>query len=247
MGAAWWHPGALAALAALAAALGAYELGTLYAPTGLRISRVASALLAAGLVARWAFEAPAQVWVDLTLGLLAGVTLLRQLARPAAQGRFTGWAITLAAAIYAGGLLGFGVALRRLPHGFLWVLLALGVTWACDTCAYLVGRRFGRHGFMTHISPRKTAEGALAGLAGTIAAVALFVPFLPIAAWQVVPLGAGWAVAAQAGDLVESMVKRDLGVKDSSSFIPGHGGILDRIDSLLFVAPAVFAVARLAG
>ena len=153
------------------------------------------------------------------------------------------WGLALVAAIYTGGLLGFGVMLRQLPSGFAWVLLALVVTWACDTAAYLVGRAVGKRPFMQQISPRKTVEGAIAGLVGGVVAAVAFVPFLPMTWWQAPLLGVAWSIAAQSGDLVESMMKRDAGVKDSGTLIPGHGGMLDRIDSLLFVAPAVFAAA----
>ena len=97
---------------------------------------------------------------------------------------------------------------------------------------------------MTHISPRKTWEGVAGGTAASIAVTAAFLPFLPIEGWQVVPLGLAWAAAAQTGDLVASMIKRDAGAKDSGRVIPGHGGMLDRVDGLLFVVPAVFAAAH---
>lgn len=230
---------------ALAAAAIAFEIGTIYAASGLRVSRGAGALLAAGLVARWAIAPEYRDWVDLAIGVVAAYTLLRQLWHPRMYGRFASWGLALASAVYAGGLLGFVVLLRGLPEGFWWVALALAVTWAYDTFGYLVGRGLGRHGFMTHISPRKTWEGVAGGLLAVIIVVGAFAPVLGYAWWLAVPLGLLWSLAAQAGDLVASMLKRDTGQKDSGRLIPGHGGMLDRLDALLFVAPAVFAFARL--
>ena len=243
---AWWHPVALAVIGALAAALAAFEIGSMYAARGLRTVPVVGAALAAGLVVRWAVEAPHRGWVDLALAVLALALLLGQLWLRWREGRFLCWGLAVASAVYVGGPLGLAVRLRGLPEGFIWVLLVLVVTWAYDTGAYLVGRAFGRHGFMTHISPGKTWEGVAGGSVAAVGATAAFVPFLPIEWWQVVPLGLAWAVAAQAGDLVESVIKRDTGHKDSGAVIPGHGGMLDRIDSLLFVVLAVFAFARFA-
>ncbi len=247
MALAWWHPLALAALAALAAALIAFEMGTMYAASGLRVSRGAGALLAAGLVVRWAVAPPNQAWVDLALGVIAAYTLLRQLWHPRMYGRFTSWGLAAATGLYAGGLLGFAVLLRGLPNGFLWIALTFAVTWAYDTLAYLVGRTLGRRAFMAHVSPRKTWEGVAGGMLGAIAAAAAFAPWLGYAWWLAIPLGVLWGAAAQAGDLTASMLKRDTGQKDSGRLIPGHGGVLDRLDGLLFVAPAVFAFAWLAG
>ena len=231
---------------ALAAAVIAFEMGTMYAVSGLRVSRGAGALLAAGLAARWAISPEHRHWADLAIGVVAAYTLLRQLWHPRMYGRFTSWGLATACAVYAGGLLGFVVLLRGLPNGFLWVALALSVTWAYDTFGYLVGRSVGRRGFMTHISPRKTWEGVAGGLLAAIAVAAGFAPVLGYAWWLALPLGCLWSLAAQSGDLVASMLKRDTGQKDSGRLIPGHGGMLDRLDALLFVAPAVFAFARLA-
>lgn len=230
---------------ALAAAVIAFEMGTMYAISGLRVSRGAGALLAAGLVARWAIAPEHRLWADVAIGVIAAYTLLRQLWHPRMYGRFTSWGLALASAVYAGGLLGFLVQLRDLPDGFWWVALALAVTWAYDTCGYLVGRSLGRHGLMTHISPRKTWEGVAGGLLAAIIVVGAFAPLLNYPWWLAIPLGFLWSLAAQAGDLVASMLKRDTGQKDSGRLIPGHGGMLDRLDALLFVAPAVFAFARL--
>jgi phosphatidate cytidylyltransferase len=120
-----------------------------------------------------------------------------------------------------------------------WILLLVLAVWSYDTGAYLVGRRFGRARFLTHLSPSKTYAGLVGGIAATVAVVALLLLGLgqgPLHALALGPLAAG---AAQAGDLAESAIKRAAGAKDSSNLIPGHGGILDRIDSFLFAAPIV--------
>jgi phosphatidate cytidylyltransferase len=122
------------------------------------------------------------------------------------------------------------------------VLYMFVVIWAGDICAYLVGRPFGRVPFFARISPRKTWEGALAGLAGSLLAGWGFAHwiFKTGSANTVVLVPAWIAVAGQVGDLVESAIKRGANQKDSSSLLPGHGGFLDRIDSLLFAAPALW-------
>jgi phosphatidate cytidylyltransferase len=121
-----------------------------------------------------------------------------------------------------------------------WIMSLVLVVWAFDTFAYFAGRRFGRHGFMPHISPSKTVEGVIGG-----AVAAAIVGALLVAAFGrpwLAGLGLGLLVgaAAQAGDLAESMLKRAAGAKDSGNLIPGHGGMLDRIDSFLFAAPVAY-------
>jgi len=165
-------------------------------------------------------------------------------------------AVTLLGLVWIGWTSTHLVLLRELPwragapyaDGARFVLLAFFVTWACDTGAYAFGRAFGRVRPWTAISPRKSVEGALGGLAAAVAAGfvarAWFAPFLsPLDA---LALGLLAGVFAQVGDLVESLLKRDAGSGDSSDLIPGHGGILDRFDSLYFAAPLVHAYLVLA-
>jgi phosphatidate cytidylyltransferase len=120
-----------------------------------------------------------------------------------------------------------------------WIVLLILAVWSYDTGAYLVGRRFGRERFLSHISPSKTYAGLVGGIVTTSVVVGLMLVGLgqtPIHALLLGPLS---ALAAQAGDLAESMLKRAAGAKDSGTLIPGHGGMLDRVDSFLFAAPVV--------
>jgi phosphatidate cytidylyltransferase len=120
-----------------------------------------------------------------------------------------------------------------------WILLLVLAVWSYDTGAYLVGKNFGRTRFLTHISPSKTIEGLVGGVVATTGVVALLLWALGQQPLHALALGPLAAFAAQVGDLAESMIKRAAGVSDSGTLIPGHGGILDRVDSFLFAAPVV--------
>ncbi len=139
--------------------------------------------------------------------------------------------------------------LPPLSAGSRLLLLLFVVIWAGDICAYLVGRPLGRTPFFARISPRKTWEGAVAGLAGSLLAGWGFAyGFRRTADLKMVLLLSAWiAVAGQIGDLVESAIKRGADQKDSGSLLPGHGGFLDRIDSLIFAAPALWLALVLLG
>lgn len=124
-----------------------------------------------------------------------------------------------------------------------WTVLTVFIAiWVCDSAAYFAGRAFGKHKLFERVSPKKTWEGAVAGFLGAVAAFLLMkfiaLPYLTVG--QSVICGFIVGIFGQLGDLVESLLKRDAGVKDSSSLIPGHGGILDRFDSILFVSPLLF-------
>ncbi|MBI3913752.1 MAG: phosphatidate cytidylyltransferase [Chloroflexi bacterium] len=150
------------------------------------------------------------------------------------EGWLAGWALTIAGALYIGGLGAYLFALRALPNGMTWTALALFTTWATDTFAFAVGTTLGRHPFFPHISPKKTWEGALGGLAGAVLAAYGIGSAIGWDGGQSVFFGAGIALAGMIGDLAESLIKRQVGAKDSGVIVPGHGGALDRLDSLLF-------------
>ncbi len=153
------------------------------------------------------------------------------------------WGLTLAGTLYIGWLLSHLVGLRDLgDSGREWVLLALLVTFSSDTAAFFGGRAVGRHPMAPAISPGKTWEGVAAGLLGGIAAGLLltYLLALPLSPGQAILLGALVSRAGQLGDLAESRLKRSAGVKDSGGLLPGHGGILDRLDSVVFTGPVVY-------
>ncbi len=146
------------------------------------------------------------------------------------------WFATLAPALYVGGLLAYFLLLRALPAGEYWVRAVFLCTWTADIAAFFVGRRWGRTKLAPRLSPHKSWEGAVAGvLAAGVAALLLGAlwPATGRPLWQVAGLGVLIGVAAPAGDLCESFIKRQLGAKDSSRLLLGHGGLLDRLDSLL--------------
>lgn len=139
-----------------------------------------------------------------------------------------------------GGLVSLA-AIRNLPDGGWWTVVALVVTWGNDTSAYFAGRFLGKHKLYPEVSPNKTWEGFFGGMAGSIGMLliqrALFFPSLNVG--DCVVLGVLGGVLGPAGDLCESMLKRAYGVKDSGNILPGHGGMLDRVDALIFNAPMV--------
>jgi phosphatidate cytidylyltransferase len=132
-----------------------------------------------------------------------------------------------------------GAPLESLGAERAWILLLILAVWSYDTGAYLVGKQFGREKFLMHISPSKTYAGLVGGVVATTVVVAVFLWALGQNPLHALALGPLAALAAQAGDLAESMLKRAAGAKDSSDLIPGHGGMLDRVDSFLFAAPVV--------
>jgi phosphatidate cytidylyltransferase len=154
---------------------------------------------------------------------------------------------TLLGVVYVGGLLGCGSLLRDASNGRELVFFVTLTTWAGDIGAYYVGSRLGRRPLAPSVSPKKTVEGALGGVAATVLVAALgsggIWPRLPVmtAVW----VGALLAVVGMLGDLAESAVKRAAGVKDSGTIIPGHGGALDRLDSVTFACPVLYGLAWL--
>jgi phosphatidate cytidylyltransferase len=144
--------------------------------------------------------------------------------------------------LYPAGFLLLAPLLRAAPQGFAWVVLLVAITFATDTAAFFVGRAFGRRKLAPSISPSKTWEGAIGGVAGALIAGQVCHLFLnySVGIFGILLLSAFAAVAGQLGDLAESRVKRTAGVKDSGVIMPGHGGILDRLDSIVFNLAVVY-------
>ncbi len=169
------------------------------------------------------------------------VLLADQVFRRNRPGSVSSWAGALAGPLYIGLGLSFFLRMRLLDSGDLRVLIVLGGTWISDSGAYFVGRARGRRKLAPAISPNKTWEGVWGGVIAGVPAVWLSSwLLLGLPHWQGIVLGIVLVAAATVGDLAESVIKRQVGVKDSSTLIPGHGGMLDRVDSLLFAAPTVY-------
>ena len=266
----------LAALLAVTSAIAAWELFRLAHGTGLTpfddIGIAIAGLIPLVVHARFLglYDAGG-VLGPISLGVLC-LLLLLALAiwtRGPAGKPLGAVASTAFGAAYTGGMLSYGYAIRYHDYAFapaalpiggrtftvasggLLLLLPILLTWASDIGAYAVGRTFGRNKLIPSVSPGKTVEGAIGGLAASMLIAWVYTRFVLHPAtrldfrWQ--PLGALFfgalvSVAAQVGDLVESLLKREAGAKDSSHLIPGHGGVLDRIDSLLFVLPVAYVV-----
>jgi phosphatidate cytidylyltransferase len=154
----------------------------------------------------------------------------------------------MAGILYIGWMLSYWVQLRGLEDGRELVFLAMFTTFASDTSAFFIGRTWGKHALVPAISSGKTWEGAIGGLLSSIAAsfIISVIFTLPFSYWQIALVGLIISVFAQLGDLVESLLKRNTGVKDASKLIPGHGGILDRLDSLIFTGVIVYYFVELA-
>jgi phosphatidate cytidylyltransferase len=257
----------IVALALVLAALGGREADRLLAGTGrptlaggvvagavVLVLAAALPLLArdaapgnAGMLARLAGVAPGLVVVAL------GVAAFTR--RDPAAG-FAAWSATAFGALYVGLLSSLawlaaaaapasmsmdGATGTLLGDGRAWPLLLVAVVWSYDTGAYLVGRTLGRHSFLPWISARKTVEGVVGGLMAATLTTAPVLALIGRSPVEALILGPLLGAAAQAGDLAESLLKRAAGARDSGTLIPGHGGILDRIDSFLFAGPSLVA------
>jgi len=237
--------GALAVFIAVLAA--AHEMAALQEAAGSAVARM-PALAGSGLIVAGAWGGGVQ---GLAAGLAAAFTLT--FAWMVLSGKVKG-----AVAVLSGGLFCLLYPVWSLSHLILYLdsgsgrralLFLLLCVWVCDSAAYYVGSALGRRKLAPQISPNKTIAGAVGGTLGA-AGTAILLKWLNLVPWSIFfALGAGLCIAvlAQIGDLAESMVKRDAGVKDSGSLIPGHGGILDRVDALFFAVPALYYTLLLSG
>jgi phosphatidate cytidylyltransferase len=251
----------LLALVLLATVGGIVELAGILTRAGLPGFWPAAYAAGCLLVLDRAFPSLGIGWA--TLGALVLLGLVRALFQHSADGAgletqpaaVAGWAATVAAPLYVGMPLGLAYQLRlfedglgpvatlaglELTRGHVWIALALALTFSCDSAAYLVGRFLGRRPLLPRISPKKTVEGTAAGVVGAAAATLLLAPLLDLGIGWALLIGLAGGAAAILGDLAESLLKRAAGVKDSGRLFPGHGGLLDRLDSLLFVFVVVY-------
>ncbi len=252
----WWPPTTFL-LAGLVVALAISELFAMFRHGGYA-PRLIEGIAIGWLICVAAFFSP---FAPFNLGLsVVFVTalgaLISEIARRDRKTSLLSWALTFAGSYYVAGLLSSYLLLRQLetplvggwlafaqiPPGAAWVFFTLAITWLQDTGAYFVGRAMGRTQMAPALSPKKSWEGFAGGMASSIITALLCVPLLglPITWLEAVILGIAAGVFGPLGDLAESLIKRQVGVKDSGFIIPGHGGILDRIDSILFTGPIVY-------
>jgi len=239
---------------ALVVVLGSYELYNMTHHAGHRPLIAIS--IGLNLLFLVAAMFPQQRLLLLESGLSAAlfISFFWLLFRKRLDGAMVDWALSLAIPIYLGWPMSLALLLRGyqvgwpLPRGAWWVLLILFGVWGFDSAAFFFGRYFGRHKLAPSISPGKTWEGVLGGMLLSIVAALLFtVKPLGVPWYLAIVLGIWLGAAAVIGDLAESLIKRQTHVKDSGQFMRGHGGMLDRVDSLLFGVIAVYAFARLVG
>jgi phosphatidate cytidylyltransferase len=245
----------LALFLAALAALGAWELFRMSRLRDVRAFDTIGMTLAAGIPL--ATHLVRIGWIDRPLAA-GGVVMIAVLGlavwgRTSEERPLESVAITLFGAFYCGGTLAFGYSLRHhpwvvgAPAGTVLLLYPLTVTWAADIGAYFIGRRFGGRKLMPSVSPGKTVAGGIGGLAAAVMVGLLYNLLVlrpnaqvALAPWTAAAFAVLVGIAAQVGDLAESLIKREAGVKDSSHLLPGHGGILDRLDSIYFVLPVSY-------
>ncbi|MFH0941432.1 MAG: phosphatidate cytidylyltransferase [Chloroflexota bacterium] len=237
----WWFT-ALMALAGLLAAWEFYRLvSRAKAPTMTRFGLIFVLLFIASPNLGFGDFSTIQSRLLVIAVMLSLVWLL---IRPQKETAFASWVWSLGGVIYLGLLLSHVVALRGLENGRDWVFFALITNTFSDSTAYLVGKTWGRRRLAPNISPKKTWEGVAGGIIGAvIGGTALFYLLEFLAGFglgQALVLSVFISLAGQLGDLVESLFKRNMGAKESSNLLPGHGGFLDRIDSVVFVSVLVY-------
>jgi phosphatidate cytidylyltransferase len=257
VGAAWIGGWVLAIILAAVAVLAARELFLMADRKGSRALMTAGMAGSAGFVLAGALQpalGPTGPAYAAVLPLLVLATLTLAIWRRGVAGDpLRAAAVTVFGAAYTGALLAFALFLRHLPgvtipwHGMALVFAPVLLTWVSDSSAYFAGRTWGRRKLIPAVSPGKTVEGAIGGVIGTVLAAVLYarlieqIPGLTMPLHLAIAFGLLITVTGQVGDLAESLLKRDAGVKDSGTFLPGHGGALDRVDSLLFTLPVAYA------
>ncbi len=232
--------------------IGLWEFYRMMEAKGLKPYRAMGIL--SGLALSWYVFFQQGVYANLLMTVIFIGIMILELGRKERGLAVYHISVTLFGVFYIGWLGSHLILLRELPHlkgldyslGFSFVIVTFALTWCYDTGAYFVGIYLGRHKLFPSISPGKTIEGAIGGVLGSLVGIfvarAVMAPYLTVVASVGLALGA--SVVGQLGDLCESMIKRDVKIKDSSRTIPGHGGVLDRFDSLLFTAPLIYYVLK---
>ncbi len=214
------------------AVVGTWEFHKLLSPIIATPPLILSIALTLGLSISGQFEG-AYLLIALGAALLASLAwqIVQQVRHKDMNSQFLG----LAGPFYIGVPLSLAILLRDQTDGRDWLLVAILATFAIDTGAYAVGKLIGKHTLAPRISPRKTWEGVIGGLLGGVGAAfgLTLLMDLPMDTWKAAPFGLLLAVAAISGDLAESWLKRTAGAKDSGTIVPGHGGVLDRTDSIV--------------
>ena len=190
-----------------------------------------------------------QIIVFFLLGVLY-LTAFVFILKGKTDGTTSGLSVSLFSLFYVSGLFSYLILMRDLPNRFgveykiggLWIIYLFLCIWSCDTFAYFIGKLLGKHKLSPAVSPKKTVEGFFGGIIGAVIAAyfSYFVFFKSAGIKHLLIIALFVGLVGQIGDLAESLFKRDAQVKDISNIIPGHGGILDRFDSLLFVSPIVY-------
>jgi phosphatidate cytidylyltransferase len=183
---------------------------------------------------------PTRSWELLCIVASLVFLFLMQFTRRQNSGALVGISTTIFGVLYISWFLSFLIKLRMLPNGLWLVCSVLLITKMGDIGCYLVGTRFGKRPLIPRISPKKSVEGAIGGLVFSMLAAMVFQPVFNFSFWHLSLIGLGLGILGQLGDLSESLLKRDCQIKDSGNLIPGLGGVLDAVDSLIFTAPVFY-------
>jgi len=228
--------------------IGLWEFYRMMEAKGLKPYKMMGIL--SGLALSWYVFFQQGIYANVLLSVIFIGIMVLELARKEKGLAVYHISVTLFGVFYVAWLGSHLILLRELPHlkgleyslGFSFVIITFVLTWCYDTGAYFIGSRLGRHPLLPGVSPGKTIEGAVGGMLssiiGILVARATIAPYITLA--QAIGLAFAASIIGQLGDLSESMIKRDVKIKDSSKTIPGHGGVLDRFDSLLFTAPLIY-------
>lgn len=259
---AWFGGWGAFALTAFALVLCIYELNNMMLHAGYHPLIWLSFLLGLLFLIAAMFPHQQLLFLEVGFGVFLLLSFLLLFWRKSFDGALIDWSLTFVIAFYLGVPLGLFLSLRGfdagwpftsapwwlLPRGLWWLLTTLLGVWGFDAAAFFAGRYFGRHKLAPMISPAKTWEGVIGGFVLSVIAALLFtVKPLGVPWYLAIVLGIVLGAAAVIGDLAESLLKRQTHVKDSGHFMPGHGGMLDRLDSLLFAVIVVYIFAQLVG